>query len=58
MSKVLIYTENFDGKFKKSNFEAASYGSQIAKLLGGEAVALSIGNVADSELQQLGTYGL
>ena len=58
MSKVLIYTENFDGKFKKSNFEAASYGAEIAKQLGGEAVALSIGNVADDELKQLGAYGV
>ncbi len=58
MSKVLIYTENFDGKFKKSNFEAASYGAEIAKQLGGEATALSIGNVADDELKLLGAYGV
>lgn len=58
MSKVLIYTENSDGKFKKLNFEAASYGAEIAKQLGVEAVALSIGNVADDELKQLGTYGV
>jgi len=58
MSKVLIYTENFDGKFKKLNFEAASYGAEIAKQLGGEAVAISIGNVDDNELKQLGAYGV
>ncbi len=54
---VLIYTENFDGKFKKANFEIVSYGAEIAKQLGTEAVALSIGEVADDELKQLGTYG-
>ena len=57
MSKVLIYTENSDGKFKKQNFEAVSYGAEIARQMGGEAVALSIGNVADDELKQLGKYG-
>lgn len=54
---VLIYTENFDGKFKKANFEIVSYGAEIAKQLGTEAVALSIGDVADDELKQLGEYG-
>jgi electron transfer flavoprotein alpha subunit len=58
MSKVLIYTENFDGKFKKATFEIASYGAEIAKQMGGEAVALSIGNVADDELKLLGNYGV
>lgn len=57
MIKVLIYTENFDGKFKKQNFEAVSYGAEIAKQMGGEAVALSIGNVAEEELKLLGKYG-
>lgn len=57
MSKVLIYTENFDGKFKKQNFEAVSYGAEIAKQMGAEAVALSIGKVADEEMKLLGNYG-
>jgi len=54
---VLIYTENFDGKFKKANFEIVSYGAEIAKQLGTEAIAISIGNVADDELKLLGNYG-
>ncbi|MCF8366110.1 MAG: electron transfer flavoprotein subunit alpha/FixB family protein [Bacteroidales bacterium] len=58
MSNVLIYTENFDGKFKKSTFEIASYGAEIATLLGGEAIALSVGNVAEDDLVQLGLYGV
>ncbi len=58
MSNVLIYTENFDGKFKKATFEIASYGAEIAKQAGGEAIALSIGNVADDELKLLGNYGV
>lgn len=58
MSKVLIYTENFDGKFKKATFETASYGFEIARQMGGQAVAFSIGDVADSELTSLGKYGV
>ncbi len=58
MSKVLIYTENVDGKFKKQTFEIASYGADIARQYGGEAVALSIGNVAGDELKLLAQYGI
>jgi electron transfer flavoprotein alpha subunit len=54
---ILIYVENFDGKFKKANFEIVSYGAEIAKQMGTEAIALSIGNVADDELKSLGNYG-
>lgn len=58
MSKVIIYTENFDGKFKKSTFEVVSYGVEIARQQGSEAVALSIGDVAETELNQLAKYGV
>ncbi len=54
---VLIYTENFDGKFKKSTFETVSYGAEIARQMGTTAIALSLGNVADDDLKSLGNYG-
>jgi len=54
---VLVYTENWDGKFKKSTFEAVSYASELAKTLGTNVVAVSIGNVADDVLSSLGKYG-
>ena len=54
---VLVYTENWEGKFKKLSFELLSYASEIAAQSGDQVVALSIGNVADDELQQLGNYG-
>ena len=54
---ILIYTQNFDGKFKKISFELVSYGSALAKMMGTEALALTIGKVEDSELQQLSKYG-
>jgi electron transfer flavoprotein alpha subunit len=55
---VLVYTENWDGKFKKLSFELASYASKVAEMLNTNAVALSIGNVDESELKKLGNYGV
>lgn len=55
---VLIYTENWDGKFKKSTFELLSYGSRVAEMLNTSATALSIGEVDAGELQKLGQYGV
>jgi len=54
---VLVYTENWDGKFKKLSFELVSYASGVAEMLNTEVVALSIGKVGDDELAKLGTYG-
>jgi len=54
---VLVYTENWDGKFKKLSFELISYASKIAEMLGGPVTALSIGEVAGDELSKLGNYG-
>jgi len=54
---VLVYTENWDGKFKKLSFEIVSFAAAIAKEMGCGATALSIGHVADEELKTLGNYG-
>jgi len=54
---VLVYTQNWDGKFKKSTFELVSYASKVAEMLNTTAVALSIGAVEESELKKLGNYG-
>lgn len=54
---VLVYTENWDGKFKKLSFELISYAKQIAEQSGTTVTAISIGNVGDSELKKLGNYG-
>ena len=54
---VLVYTENWDGKFKKSSFELVSYAHSIAEQNGGQAIAISIGNVDNSELEKLALYG-
>ncbi len=54
---ILVYTENWDGKFKKLSFELVSYAAAIAKETGAEVSALSIGNVTSEELEKLGNYG-
>lgn len=55
---VLVYTENWDGKFKKLSYELVSYATELAKNLNTTSVALSIGNVEKSELETLGNYGV
>ena len=54
---VLVYTENWDGKFKKLSFELVSYASAVANMLNTTVTALSIGKVDDQELKKLGSYG-
>jgi len=54
---VLVYVEQVEGKFKNSVFEAVSYAKAIADQQGTNLSAISIGNVADSELNELGKYG-
>ncbi|MBC7654868.1 MAG: electron transfer flavoprotein subunit alpha/FixB family protein [Oligoflexus sp.] len=55
---VLVYVENAEGKFKKSIFEVVSYAKAIAKQMNTSLTAISIGNVAISELEHLGKYGV
>jgi electron transfer flavoprotein alpha subunit len=54
---VLIYTENAEGKFKKSIFEAVSYARAIADQTNTNLVAISIGDVSADQLSALGKYG-
>jgi len=54
---VLVYTENWDGKFKKLTFELVSYASEVAKMFNTSATVLSIGKINESELKKLGDYG-
>lgn len=54
---VLVYTENWDGVFKKLSFELVSYAAKVAEMMGTSVTAVSIGDVADNELEKLGAYG-
>ena len=55
---VLVYVENAEGKFKKSTFEVVSYAKAVADLLKTDVLAISIGNVGQQELSNLGRYGV
>jgi electron transfer flavoprotein alpha subunit len=54
---VLVFVENWEGKFKKLTFELVSYASKLAEKLNTSAVALSIGFVENDQLVQLGNFG-
>jgi electron transfer flavoprotein alpha subunit len=54
---VLVFTENWDGKFKKISFELVSYAAKLAEMLNTSAIAMTIGTVSEDELQKLGRYG-
>jgi electron transfer flavoprotein alpha subunit len=54
---VLVYIEHADGIFKKSAFEAVSYAKAVADQTGTNLTALSIGDVEEAQLQELGKYG-
>jgi len=54
---VIVYAENWSGKFKKSTFEALSYAHVVAENLSTSVVALVIGKVATEDLNLLSQYG-
>jgi electron transfer flavoprotein alpha subunit len=54
---VLVYTENWDGKFKKLSYELVSYASSVAEMLKTKVIALTIGKADEEELRKLGNYG-
>ncbi len=55
---VLVFTENWDGAFKKSSFELVSYAKAVADMSGSATIAVSLGPVSDAELTKLGNYGV
>ena len=55
---ILIYSESWNGKFRKSTFEIASYAYELAKLSSVEVAAVSFGEVSIEELEKLGKYGV
>ena len=55
---VLVLVEHSNGVFKKKSLEAIQYAANIAKGLNTIVTAVATGNVADSEMQGLGAYGV
>ena len=54
---ILVFTENWDGAFRKSSFEAVSYAFSIAQKKSTNVVAVSVGQVNNEELKKLALYG-
>lgn len=54
---VLVYTENWDGKFKKLTWELVSYSKAIAEMLSTHVTAVTFGEVDKQQLSELGRYG-
>ena len=54
---VIVFTESWDGKFKKSSFELVSYAKAMADSVGSKTIAISIASVDQDELKKLGLYG-
>jgi electron transfer flavoprotein alpha subunit len=54
---ILVFTENWDGKFKKLSFELVSYAADLADMLGAGVTAVSLGRVEEDELKKLAVFG-
>jgi electron transfer flavoprotein alpha subunit len=54
---LLVYTENWNGKFKKLSLELVSYASGVAEMMNSTVTAVTIGSVQDDELIRLSEYG-
>ncbi len=52
---VLVFAENHKGQFKKTAFEAVTYGFKTAQAMGTSCVVLTLGTVQGAE--ELGKYG-
>lgn len=54
---ILIYTQNFNGKFKKATYELISYAAAMNEQLKGNITALTFGDVGDEAVQALAKHG-
>ncbi len=54
---VIVYLENWEGKFKKNTFEAAQYAAKTAEMMGTEAIGITFGDISD-DASVIGKYGV
>lgn len=54
---VLVYAESWEGKFKKSSYEAVWYAKKTADLSNSELITLSVGDIKEDDLVELSKYG-
>ena len=52
---VIVFAEIDNQKYKKSSFEAISYGKKLASEMGSECIALTLSNIDGTD--DLGIYG-
>ena len=52
---IIIFAETWNNKFKKSSLEAISYGSEMAKKMNLQTIAIVVGKCEN--LNTLGKYG-
>ena len=55
---VLVVVECADGEVKKSSLEVASYGAEVAAMLGTTATAIAVGEAKAENLARLGEQGI
>lgn len=55
---VITFVEIAEGKVKKSAIEAVFYGSQVAKLLNTNSIAIVLGEAENNEIATLGNFGV
>ena len=54
---IIVYAESWEGKFRKSTYEAVSYAKNMSEILEQEVKSISVGDVSEEELKKLGIYG-
>ena len=54
---VLVYLENWEGKFKKNTFEAAHYAGRTAQMMNTDAIGVCFGELSDDP-SVVGKYGV
>ena len=54
---IIVYAESWEGKFRKSTFEAISYAKKISEGLQKDVKSICVGSIDEDELKKLGDYG-
>ena len=54
---IIVYAESWEGKFRKSTFEAISYAKKISEGLQKNVKSICVGSIDEDELKKLGHYG-
>ena len=54
---IIVYAESWEGKFRKSTFEAISYAKKISEGLQKDVKSICVGSIDEDELKKLGHYG-